>query len=371
MARIIGRGGDDELVGTGDDDVILGRSGDDKLWGGLGDDSINGGSGADKLYGNEGDDQLRGGSGEDSLNGGEDDDDLGGGSGDDTLDGGSGNDQLSGGSGRDWFVFSGDDVGEDTIGDFDADKDIIDVTGITGVDGPEDVKIEYVDGNAVITWTGDTPGSITVEGVKPGSLVLGENVIACFQRGTLIRTPDGEVPVESLAIGDMVINLDGVARPVKWIGRRSYRRRFVGPNSEASPVVIRAGALGPNVPHRDLTLSAKHAMFFDGVFVRSEDLINGDSVVRDRDLDLIEYFHVELDSHDVIFANGAPTETYANHNSRRMFANWQEYVDLYGAEDSLEPDANGDFPRTWPLVEHGPAFERVMAIVGKALARAA
>jgi hypothetical protein len=112
-------------------------------------------------------------------------------------------------------------------------------------------------------------------------------------------------------------------------------------------------------------------MFFDGVFVRAEDLVNGDTIIRDRELQLIEYFHVELDSHDVIFANGSPTETYSNHNSRRMFANWQEYVDLYGSEDAVQPDANGEFPRTWPLVEKGPDFERVMSLVGKGYAVAA
>ncbi len=371
MATFNGTSEDDPILGLDTSDVINGRSGDDTMSGNGGDDTINGGSGDDVAYGDDGDDRIRGGSGADFAYGGAGDDNIAGGSGDDTLEGGSGDDTLNGGSGADLFLYNEDSAGKDVITGFDEDEDVIDLTGLTGVDDPSDITIEYVDGDAIITWNGGGENSITVRNVKEGSLVVGENVFACFQRGTMIRTPDGETAVEDLAIGDLVLNLDGVARPVKWIGRRSFQRRFVGRNSEASPVLIKAGALGPNSPDRDLTLSAKHAMYFDGVFVRSEDLINGDTIVRERELELIEYFHVELDSHDVIFANGAPTETYANHNSRRMFANWQEYVDLYGSEDALEQDANGEFPRTWPLVEQGPEFERVMALVGKRLAKAA
>ncbi|MCZ8106944.1 MAG: Hint domain-containing protein [Burkholderiales bacterium] len=371
MADFNGNSEDNVFNGTPTSDLIKGRGGNDMLLGEGGDDEISGGSGDDSLFGGEGDDELKGGSGTDFLSGGEGDDELAGGSGDDTLEGGEGDDELNGGSGADLFLYNDDGVGNDTIENFKTEEDIIDLVGLTGVDDPSDVQIDYVDGNAIITWGDDEGNSITVENVKEGSLEFGKNVYACFQRGTLISTPDGSVAVEDLAIGDLVVNLDGVARPVKWVGRRSFQRRFVGANSEASPVLIRAGALGHNGPDRDLTLSAKHAMFFDGVFVRAEDLVNGDTIIRDRELQLIEYFHVELDSHDVIFANGSPTETYSNHNSRRMFANWQEYVDLYGSEDALQPDANGEFPRTWPLVEKGPDFERVMSLVGKGYAVAA
>ena len=369
MADINGNSGNNNLIGTAGSDDISGRSGNDTLFGRRGDDVLNGGSGNDRLFGGRGDDELRGGSGEDYLNGGRGDDQLSGGSGNDTLEGGRGDDELNGGSGADLFLYKGNNVGDDVIENFNTDEDIIDLVGLTGVDDPSDVTIVYEDGDAIITW--GTNDSIVVENVAPDSLVFGENVYACFQRGTRITTPEGSTAVEDLAIGDLVMNLDGVARPVKWIGRRSFQRRFVGAGSEASPVLIKAGALGPYGPAQDLTLSAKHAMFFDGVFVRAEDLINGDTIVRDRELQLIEYFHVELDSHDVIFANGAPTETYSNHNSRRMFANWQEYVDLYGSEDAVQPDANGEFPRTWPLVESGPEFDRVMALVGKDYAVAA
>ncbi|MEJ1935982.1 Hint domain-containing protein, partial [Nostoc sp. NIES-2111] len=246
------------------------------------------------------------------------------------------------------------------IQDFNPSEDTLDLTGITGLTRD---KLAFNPTNQGVEVYSTDPNfnvRILLKGVAEGDLTAQNFLVACFVRGTAILTPTGEVPVETLAIGDLVSTLGGIDRPVKWIGRRSYQRRFIGRNSEANPVLIRAGALGPGVPHRDLTVSGKHAMFFDGVFVRAEDLVNGDTITRDTGLELIEYFHVELDTADVIFANGAATETFANHNSRRMFVNWREYVDLYGSEDAVQPNADGEFERPYPLATDGDMLQAVL-----------
>jgi hypothetical protein len=134
----------------------------------------------------------------------------------------------------------------------------------------------------------------------------------CFLAGTRIRTPNGDVKIERLAVGDLVATFDGGAKPVKWIGRRRLER---APGEEwtadALPVKVARSALGPLVPQADLFLSPMHSVYLGGLLIPVESLINGRSIRQCYafDADVIEYFHVELASHDVIFAEGAPAET--------------------------------------------------------------
>jgi len=162
----------------------------------------------------------------------------------------------------------------------------------------------------------------------------GTNVsVACFCRGTMIETPDGEVPVEDLAIGDLVTLLSGEARPVRWIGRRAYHGRFIAGNRQALPIRIKTGALAEGMPVRDLWVSPAHALCIDGVLVQAEHLVNGATIVQADAVETVEYFHVELDTHDVIFADGAPAETFTDCDNRYMFANGGEYGELCPDDD--------------------------------------
>ena len=153
--------------------------------------------------------------------------------------------------------------------------------------------------------------------------------IACYCPGTLIETARGEKPVEKLEIGDKVMTVSGVLRPIKWIGRRSYGGRFVMGRKDILPVCIKAGALGANLPRRDLWISPHHAMYLEGVLIEARDLVNGASVVQAERADQVEYFHIELDSHDVIIAEGSPSESFIDDDSRGMFHNAHEYGALY------------------------------------------
>jgi Hint domain len=146
----------------------------------------------------------------------------------------------------------------------------------------------------------------------------------CFLSGTCIRTPKGEVEVDDLAVGDLVDTIGGAAKPIKWIGRRLLERSHgQGWPSDTLPVKVARSAFGALVPHTDLFLSPAHAVYVDGLLVPVTNLINGRSIVRcsGSDFETIEYFHFELDTHDVIFAEGAPTETLLAIGDR-AFDNW-------------------------------------------------
>jgi hypothetical protein len=161
------------------------------------------------------------------------------------------------------------------------------------------------------------------------SYVDASTSIACYVRGTKILTDRGDVAVEDLNIGDRLVTHLGEPRPLRWIGRRSYAGRFASRNPDVLPVCIRAGALADGVPRRDLLVSPLHAMYFDGVLVPAIHLVNGATIVQLETVEQVEYFHLELETHDVILAEGAPSESFVDDDSRGMFHNAAEYGALY------------------------------------------
>jgi hypothetical protein len=155
------------------------------------------------------------------------------------------------------------------------------------------------------------------------------NIAPCYCPGTLILTEHGEVPVETLAIGDAVVTMSGEARPIKWIGRRSYAGRFVLGQKDILPVCIKAGAIEVNVPRRDLWISPHHAMYLEGVLIEARDLVNDVTIFQAERVEKVEYFHIELETHDVIIAEGSLSESFIDDDSRNMFHNAHEFGTLY------------------------------------------
>jgi len=200
-----------------------------------------------------------------------------------------------------------------------------------------DAGASFVD---TATASARSPGSGIVDvGPVSDSVSTPLGAAPCYCRGTLIRTRCGEEPVEKLQLGDEVMTASGVARPIKWIGRRSYGGRFVMGREDILPICIKAGALNDNVPRRDLWISPNHAMYFEdecaGVLIEARDLVNGVSIVQAESVEQVEYFHIELDTHDVIVAEGALAESFIDDHSRGMFHNAHEYAVLYPAAAPL------------------------------------
>jgi hypothetical protein len=170
----------------------------------------------------------------------------------------------------------------------------------------------------------------------------------CFLKGTKIQTAEGERKVEDLAIGDLLPTMFGGLRPVQWIGR--YPIKKSDPSKpwvkDALPVRIACSALAPDVPHADLYVTAAHCVLIDGVLVPAEALINGTTITRYEALeyDELEFFHIKLETHDVIYAEGAPAETLADVNESAV--NFAEYFRRYGTPTTEES-------RCAPLVHIG------------------
>ena len=159
----------------------------------------------------------------------------------------------------------------------------------------------------------------TNDPAETGNGVFNVNTI-CFAAGTLILAKKGEVAVEDLAIGDMVHTRDNGFRPIRWIGKATVDANTLAMNEKLRPIRIRAGALGPDLPLRDLVVSRQHRMLIcskiaDRMFEASEVLIPAvkllalDGVEIDTDCTEVAYFHVLLDAHQIVWANGAPSES--------------------------------------------------------------
>lgn len=158
----------------------------------------------------------------------------------------------------------------------------------------------------------------------------------CFCRGTRLLTPLGEVAIEDLSIGDVVVTHAGAERAIRWIGTFSIARDRADWPEQAMPVRIAKDAFTPGVPRRDLYVSREHLLLFNGVLIPAGDLINGATIRAVEPAgDVIDYLHVELDAHDVLIAEGAPCESLlANAERRAGFDNMSEFVALYGSGNS-------------------------------------
>jgi hypothetical protein len=210
-----------------------------------------------------------------------------------------------------------------TIAGFAA-GDTIDLTTLTFVNG----ATATVNNSILSVTNGTTTDRLTVAGIPDGtSFAVGQDsggtgtsVVPCFLPGTLILTDRGERPVEALKTGDTVITLRGHRRRLCWIGQ-GQALAMRGRRGAATPVIVRKGALADNVPHRDLRITKGHSLYLDGVLVPVEFLVNHRSILWDDRAQAVAVFHLELEGHDVLVANGAPAESYRDDGNRFLFRN--------------------------------------------------
>jgi hypothetical protein len=123
--------------------------------------------------------------------------------------------------------------------------------------------------------------------------------------------------------------------PVKWIGRQSFKKDSPSWHWSVAPIRVARFALSDQYPRRDLYLSPHHSLFIDGFLIPVEWLVNGRSIALANmdDRNVIDYVHIELETHEVVLAEGAPAETLLVTNDREDFANFVEYEMLYGVNE--------------------------------------
>lgn len=177
---------------------------------------------------------------------------------------------------------------------------------------------------AVIATGSDQTVSFTVLGRSGGSSDLDTvtiTIVICVARGTRIETPSGQIAVEDLAVGDRVCTHDGPAAAVRWIGRRRLGAVALAANPALRPVRIRAGALGDGLPQRDLVVSPQHRVLLRDwraellfgsaeVLVPAKALLDDGRVTVEAAAQEVEYFHLLFDRHELIYTEGAVTESF-------------------------------------------------------------
>jgi phospholipase/lecithinase/hemolysin len=143
---------------------------------------------------------------------------------------------------------------------------------------------------------------------------------SCFCAGTMIGTEAGPKPVEALQPGDFVVVRGGLAQ-VGWIGRRHIPLAGMARSCLARPVRIPAGSIDVGMPARDLLLSPEHAVFIDGVLVPARALCGCGGIAVDPAITEVSYYHIALDRHDIVLAEGLACESWLDTGNRAMFEN--------------------------------------------------
>ncbi|WP_407492434.1 Hint domain-containing protein [Pseudooceanicola sp. MF1-13] len=292
---MLGGQGADTLNGDAGGDSLLAGSGDDRVFGGAGSDTVAAGAGADSVEGGSGDDVLNGGAGADTIYGGQGNDSITTTSGDDTIYGQSGDDFVTLLGSNNYALYGGEDPG-------DTDWDILDVS--TLADGGQITVINYDPGT-------DQSGTIHFTNGDVATFSGFERVI-CLARGTRVATDQGYRRVENLRQGNLLVTKDHGPQPLRWIGHRDVDA--VGP---AAPVVFAPGTVGND---RELRVSPQHRMLVTGwkpemlfgepeVLVAAKHMIDGGDITQDHGGE-VEYFHLCLDRHEIIYAEGAETESF-------------------------------------------------------------
>jgi len=182
---------------------------------------------------------------------------------------------------------------------------------------------------ALLMFLGDVPPAntdlwvvqATMQASSVNRLTDQPTGVICFTPGTRIRTADGDVPVELLSEGDRILTRDNGPQELLWIGHRRISGARLYAMPELRPVRIRAGALGIDRPDGDLIVSPQHSVLITGpkaqalfntpeVLVAAQDLIDDRRVHVDHSLREVTYVHLLLERHEVVWANGLPTESF-------------------------------------------------------------
>ncbi|MDO5643123.1 MAG: Hint domain-containing protein [Paracoccus sp. (in: a-proteobacteria)] len=185
-----------------------------------------------------------------------------------------------------------------------------------------DIKInesgDYNVAYYVISYGNGGTGAASAPNIYIGPVTYTPTAIPCFLRGTLIETDRGPVAVEYLGPGDLVLTRDNGLQPIRWIGSSRLSASMLTDNLR--PIRIAAGALAQDIPSADLLVSPQHRCLVrsriaqkmfgtDEVLVAAKQLCQIDGIDIAHDLTEVEYFHFLFDQHEIVFSNGAETES--------------------------------------------------------------
>ncbi|MEL7097743.1 MAG: Hint domain-containing protein [Pseudomonadota bacterium] len=352
--------GDDTVNGGAGNDVIFGQGGNDSLSGGDDNDTLDGGEGNDTLSGDAGADSLIGGAGNDQIDGGTGNDTIQAGLGTDNVQGGAGSDQIFGGGDND-NLRGGDDADTIIITPFDGAA----VTNTTVDGGSGGNDFDRLDLSQLVAdgWTVTSNVKNAENNGNPGfngqvTLTRGGETavinyadieaVICFTPGTRIATVAGEKPVEALRAGDRIFTRDNGIQTLRWAGRRDLTAGELAAVPSFQPVLIRQGALGRGLPERDMLVSPNHRMLLTSdlaevmfeereVLVAAKHLTGLDGVDQVQ-AHAVSYIHLMFDTHEVILADGAWTESFqpGDHSMRALgAAQRDEIVALFPELDTV------------------------------------
>lgn len=144
---------------------------------------------------------------------------------------------------------------------------------------------------------------------------------ACFAQNTLIQTPHGARPIETLRPGDMVVTGDGASQPLRLALTRAVSADELRDNPNLRPVRISRGALGAGLPARDLLVSPQHRMLVSSpivqrMFGQNQVLISARKLTQlpgifvDETVETVTYHHLVFTEHQIVFAENAPSESF-------------------------------------------------------------
>lgn len=192
----------------------------------------------------------------------------------------------------------------------------------------------------------------------------GTDITLCYVAGTRIATPHGEALVESLRPGDLVLVQSGeqmLAQPVKWVGQRRIALSMHPRPETVAPIRILKDAFADNVPHRDLLVSPDHAIFAEGKLICARQLVNGTTIRREQGIAAVDYFHVELEQHSILLAEGLTAESYLDTGNRGFFEGSEEpfvlHPDLMDESDHQDRAAGSCAPLVWDEASVRPVWE--------------
>ena len=244
--------------------------------------------------------------------------------------------------GTDPSIIAGDSVTNETSNDstqtVGGDMAFWDYT-VNITDGTNNYQIGYIDRDLnnngtigletteqgwFIGFLGDVPPlntNLTVTEITDNSAFIPvDDFVPCFVSGTLVQGISGQIPVEKLKVGDQILTADRSYQKIRWIGKRRLDAVDLAQSPKLLPVCITKGALGCGLPKRDLRVSPQHRMVIrskiarrmyetDEILIPAIKLVDLTGISQIQDIKEVEYIHLLLDNHEVIFAEGAPTES--------------------------------------------------------------